>query len=600
LLPALGTATVWARSAVPVKRRQQRSEPNELSEQPLRRDPQITATPRLKGGMNRGTAGSVIMTKAPTHKIVDPGRARQPLASAAFATERKRHLFSVLFEDYQDRTADDALRAPCFFVDLNCDQIVDSITANKEEYNLKPFFYAPLRRLDAIRYRHEVMQDLENDRVLELVKSFARSMHEVREYLALARKMHYKEQAQAWFLNAIEVYCEAINVFSNGLCSASIKSRGLLGFRHHLTNYARSARFTSLSSDTKAIRSDLSTVRYCVLINESGFTVRKYDSEIDYSADVAATFDKFKQGAVKDYRSQFSTKNAMNHIEAKIVEFVARLHADIFLQLNDYCARNGDFVDNTIAVFDREIQFYVAYLDYVAILKRSGLQFCYPHICDDRKEVYDYGAFDLALAHKLARESRPVVCNDFELKGKERILVISGPNQGGKTTFARTIGQLHYLTSIGCPIAGKEAQLSLFDQMFTHFEREEKVDNLRGKLEDDLVRIRAILDQATRRSIIIMNEIFTSTTIQDETFLSEKVMEQLSARGPICVWVTFVDELASFGPQTVSMVSTVAPDNPTLRTFQIVRRGADGLAYAMAIAQKHRVTYQAIKGRIKS
>jgi DNA mismatch repair protein MutS len=539
------------------------------------------------------------MTKGPTQKIVDLGRARQPLRSAVLAADRKRHLFSVLFENYKDRAADVAPRAPGFFVDLNCDQIVDAITVNKEEYNLKPFFYVPLRRLDAIRYRHEVMQDLENERVLELVKSFARSMHEVRDYLALARKMHYKEQKQAWFLNSVEVYCEAINIFSNGLCSASIKSRGLLGFRRHLTNYARSAHFTSLSSETKAIRADLSTVRYCVLINESGFIVRKYDSEIDYSADVAATFDKFKQGAVKDYRLQFSTKNDMNHIEAKILEFVARLHPDIFLRLNDYCARNGDFVDNTTTVFDREIQFYVAYLDYIAILKRTGLQFCYPRICDDDTELYDYGGFDLALAHKLVRESRHVVCNDFQLKGKERILVISGPNQGGKTTFARAFGQLHYLTSIGCPIAGKEAQLSLFDQLFTHFEREEKVDNLRGKLEDDLVRIRAILDQATRRSIIIMNEIFTSTTIQDEIFLSEKVMDQLLARGPLCVWVTFIDELASFGSQTVSMVSTVAPDNPTLRTFRILRRPADGLAYAMAIAQKHRVTYQAIKGRIK-
>jgi DNA mismatch repair protein MutS len=68
----------------------------------------------------------------------------------------------------------------------------------------------------------------------------------------------------------------------------------------------------------------------------------------------------------------------------------------------------------------------------------------------------------------------------------------------------------------------------------------------------------------------------------------------------LCAWVTFVDELASFGPQAISMVSTVAPDNPTLRTFRVVRRPADGLAYAMAIAQKHQVTYEAIKGRLNS
>jgi DNA mismatch repair protein MutS len=274
------------------------------------------------------------------------------------------------------------------------------------------------------------------------------------------------------------------------------------------------------------------------------------------------------------------------------------LYSDVFGHLDDYCVRNGKYLDETLAAFDREIQFYLAYLEYIAALKRAGLPFCYPTLSEAGKDVYDYEGFDLALASKLVAEHAPVVCNDFSLQGAERIIVVTGPNQGGKTTFARTFGQVHYLASLGCPVPGSRARLLLCDQILTHFEKEETIADLRGKLQDDLVRIHTIVQQVTSRSIVILNEMFTSTSLDDALFLSSKIMEQLLRLDVLCVWVTFIDELASWAPQTVSMVSTVVPDNPAERTFKIVRSPADGLAYALAIAEKHRLTYESVKERI--
>ena len=507
---------------------------------------------------------------------------------------------SILFKRTEDNRKVETVEAPDFFVDLNLDQVIDAITAGKQEYTLQPFFYAHLNNIDAITYRHEIMRDLENTMLFEHIQSFAQKMRTMREHLTRIEKLHYKYQKEQWFLAAVEMYCDAVTGLVRDLSLVDVQSDGFVAFRGFVTDYANSDLFMALVAETQKLQTDLSTVKYCLLIRGNSVKVRKYDSESGYSANVEETFAKFKQGAVKDYRVTFRTWPEMDHVEAQILDLVARLYPDIFGHLDDYCTRNRQYLNETIATFDREIQFYIAYLEYMARFKRAGLKFCYPRISTASKEVHVYEGFDVTLAYKLMNEHSLVVCNDFSLQGRERIIVVTGPNQGGKTTFARTFGQLHYLANLGCPVPAGEAQLLLFDRLFTHFEKEEIITDLRGKLQDDLVRVHEILQQATSNSIVILNEMFNSTTVDDALFLSKKIMEELLQLDLLCVWVTFIDELASFSEKNVSMVSTVVADNPALRTFKIVRKPADGLAYALAIAEKYRLTYENVKERIYS
>jgi DNA mismatch repair protein MutS len=82
--------------------------------------------------------------------------------------------------------------------------------------------------------------------------------------------------------------------------------------------------------------------------------------------------------------------------------------------------------------------------------------------------------------------------------------------------------------------------------------------------------------------------------------LGERVMREIVTRDLRCVCVTFMDELAGLSDTIVSMVSTVDPLQPQVRTYRIVRRPPDGLAYAVSIAEKHRLTYEALKERLKT
>ncbi len=482
---------------------------------------------------------------------------------------------SILFEGSDRGSRGEGVEEPNFFRDLNLDQIVDAITAGREEYNLKPFFYTRMTNLSAIAYRQEIMRDLENDVLLQSIKSFSGQMRRMRDHLAVADKLSYKYEKERWFLDALEIYCEAVENLLRDLYRCDPKSRVLLAFRNYLVEYARSGQFKTLLQEAKRLRSELSAIKYCLLIKGSSITVRNYDSEIDYSAVIEGAFSKFKQGAVKDYKVKFPALSAgMNHVEAQVLERVAQLNPDVFQSLSDYCTKNRSYLEKTIADFDREIQFYLAWLEHAETFRRAGLKFCYPRVSDTCKEVSNREGFDLALAGKLMREKSSIVCNDFFLSGKERILVVTGPNQGGKTTFSRTFGQLHYLASLGLPVPGTEARLFLFDRLFTHFEKEEDITTLRGKLQDDLVRVHRLLDRATPNSIIIINEIFSSTTLKDAAYLGRKITERISHLDALCVCVK-------------------------LRTFKLERMPANGLSYALAIAEKYRLTYGRLNERIK-
>lgn len=356
--------------------------------------------------------------------------------------------------------------------------------------------------------------------------------------------------------------------------------------------------FTSLTAETQQAKDELAAVTYSVHIRGNRVRVSQSGGEPNVSEEVERAFAKFQQGAVRDYRVRFREAAEMNHIEAQIIDLVAKLFPDPFARLADYCVRHERYLDETIARFDREVQFYLAYLEYIAPLKAKGLAFSYPRVSGRSKEVNGGQTFDLSLAAKLVHEDAAVVANDFSLTGPERVLVVSGPNNGGKTTFARTFGQLHYLASLGLPVPGREARLFLPDQIFTHFEREEDIETLRGKFEDELFRIREILDEATADSVLIMNESFGSTTLRDAVVVGTEVMRQIIDLDVLCVFVTFVDELASLSESTVSLMSTVVPDDPAVRTFKIVRKPADGLAYAAALAEKYGLTTGTLRRRI--
>lgn len=484
------------------------------------------------------------------------------------------------------------------FADLHLDQIATSIAGGREESErLNLLLRDHICDLDTIRYRQEVFRDLDDPEVAERVKRFAAELRNARSRLEQLPKVENRHSKHAWILEAASIYSAAVRAFAEDMASLGWDSRGLRSFERFLSGYVTGPTFASLESDTRRCKQLLAGVTYDVRVRGGHVEVSRHAGEPDYSQEVQETFERFAQGAAKDYQVRYRSWPVLGHVGDWILDLVARLYPDELSELDQYCQRHAGFFDPAIRQFERDVQFYLAYIDHMAPMRSAGLSFCYPEL-SPVKDILATETFDLALAATLTRKGEHVVTNDFHLCGGERIIVVSGPNQGGKTTFARTFGQLHHLASVGLPVPGRSARLATFDNMFTHFEREEQLDAAGGKLEHDVSRIRSVLDIATSSSIIILNEIFTSTTLHDSRFLGTKVLQRIIELDLLSVYVTFVDELASLDDSIVSMVSTIVPEDPAQRTYKVVRAPADGLAYALAIAAKHKVTYDQLAARL--
>ncbi|MQY21873.1 MutS-related protein [Nocardia macrotermitis] len=480
--------------------------------------------------------------------------------------------------------------------DLNIDQVLAAVLRGDAEYELGPLYLRPVRDPDVVRYRREVFADLDELPVRAAFHEFAAGMRAIRRGLAQGAHLHQPDQRRRWHLDAAESYLLVLTRLSEELSGLPLHSRGLRGWRALLAEYLRGSPITTLARDVREMRRELDAIRYSVRIVGRTVEVGFDEGATDYSAAIANLFARFGSAEPSASRAQPQWAD-MNQTEEQILREVARLHPGPFARLERFCAEYPDFLDPMVVRFEREIQFYLVYLTFGRGLAAQGHPLRLPDTAAPGAEIYARDAFDIALAVR-PRRGNTLVCNDFQLSGPERVLLVTGPNQGGKTTFARMFGQLVYFAALGCPVPARAARLPLPDAIFTHFEHAEDPVDPDGRLLGELVRMRDTLDRVTADSVIVMNESFSSTSTSDAVRIGGDVLGRIIERGALALWVTFFEELSRISPAVVSMVAGTE-DDTARRTFRIERRPADGQLHALELAGRHGLDYDRVIERFR-
>ena len=88
------------------------------------------------------------------------------------------------------------------------------MTAGRDEYDLTPFFSAPLHDVQAVEYRHQILRDMEDGALSRALAEFAGRMRDMRKHLGQSSKLRYRYQKESWFLDAARVYCQAVSALA--------------------------------------------------------------------------------------------------------------------------------------------------------------------------------------------------------------------------------------------------------------------------------------------------------------------------------------------------------------------------------------------------
>lgn len=491
--------------------------------------------------------------------------------------------------------APEASIPPLYFRDLHLDELEEHLLAPQRGYDLEGFFRSPQDQKTAILHRQAVARELEGEASSPL-RRFLHAMEGVRGRLGLVQKARHPKQKALYFLQAAKAYLEGVAALGQAWALLPPRSPGLKGYAEHLEAYLASPSFQTLRREAETTWQGLRQVRYVLHVHEGRLSLRAHQGEGDYGRQVVETFRPFF-GPSPSWPGEPRAEEGpwLNPIEEWILEHLALLFPEAFIRLEAFYASHQELVNPLLARLEREVRFFLAYLDFIAPLRAGGLPFTYPEPAASPPYFLE-GGFDLVLAAKLVAEGGRPVLNDL-LVGSERVLLVSGPNQGGKSTFARMVGQIHHLFALGLPVPGRKARLLLPDRILTHFEVRETVEDLRSKLEADLLRLKEILDAATPRSLLILNEPLASATLLDAREMGGFLLDRVLEKGSLAVMVTFLDELSRI-QGVKSLVAEVDPKDSAQRTFRIRERPADGKAYALALAEKYGLNYEALRRRL--
>ncbi|MBN1799821.1 MAG: hypothetical protein JW822_14685 [Spirochaetales bacterium] len=556
--------------------------------------------------------------------------------------------FSLLWPKGRQKS-DAVLIEPGSAVDLDVQKLVEFIASDaKKESHIQDVFKNLCQNPETINCRLDVLEDLLNcPALVECWESLMPVLSELRYYSSHRNKDNWSDLIEViWRLRELEHYIRCVTDLGQTFSSLpGLRSQGLIRLRQLVAEIQKDPTYQKLGKELPALLvkiNSLQSITVGVNLN-AGFLPCE-------AALLSVNSEKFTDGPFFDKligKSEWKGIAPL-HRAPNESEFTNPLMIPLFKDIAEIMRKTirplskalKEFISINSRLFvklQEDFIFFLGAVNMVNTLLRHGLPMIRPTVAEKEKRMFDAsGLYSVNLAiHLLHPRTKAVenqaagqiadaiVKNDFRLDHKGRIAILTGPNRGGKTTILQAVGLAQIMMQVGLYVPAERAELSIADNVFTHYPAKEELERGTGRFGEEAQRLRDLFGKVTCWSLLLLNETLSSTSMGESLFLAVDLVRVLRLMGLRALYTTHLHQLAanierinkgSKGDSLLfSMVALVkkekdpeAEGKPGEKaafkitpTFKIVAGPPEGKSYAIDLARRFGISREQLLVRLK-
>ncbi|MBQ7925241.1 MAG: hypothetical protein IJ335_02995 [Lachnospiraceae bacterium] len=454
--------------------------------------------------------------------------------------------------------------------------------------------------METIRFRQDILRDfMENEAFCRALGDALKKLDVLKEYRS---NNHYlqRKKASIWdfidYMEEMEVYIQVIEEMNRLFAEYKMTSKGLTEIAMSLGDVIDTERIEELKEFVGSMKADISTLKSVtvginltpelhpeeiIILDLNQFPFRSRLRHINWSASIAAQ----REVSYKE------PSQLMKYMTQDMERELAQQMRQYKKQLQSYINLSGYFL---LDICD-DLKYYLLLATFAQKLQEKGYTICLPKLQEDVDQVLIKGVYNVRLTEK---NTEQIVKNDFSFQPKEKIYILTGPNRGGKTMLTQAIGIAAFMAAQGLYVLAEEYIGCVFENILTHFPADENQTLDMGRLGEEAVRIREILKGATPRTLLLLNETYSSTCASDGLYLANDLVHILKYRDIPTIFNTHIHELARSVSQMnqwegkSDVVSLTMEIKDNVNTFRVLRAEPDTCSYAQNIARKYGVTFE--------